>query len=243
MLPKFKSNIRTTLAVLHDGVAAALAWSFAYLLRFNFELPPNFAAELHKTVYWVVLLQMIIFWRFNLYRGIWRYASTTDLRKIFLAVMLSAAAIPLMFWMLRLDLVIPRSVLVINPVLLILMMGGSRFLYRLWKEQGLYSNFKLHGEPVLVLGAGDAAASLAKDLTKSSNWRLVGFLDDDVDKHGRMLSGVLVLGNLESLPKWAEQLGVSQAIIAMPSSSHQQRKRAIDICNARTTESTYRSIV
>jgi FlaA1/EpsC-like NDP-sugar epimerase len=126
--PKSKHSIRTTLAVLHDGIAAALAWSFAYLLRFNFELPPNFAAELHKTIFWVVLLQMIIFWRFNLYRGIWRYASTTDLRKIFLAVMLSAAAIPLMFLMLRLDLVIPRSVLVINPLLLILMMGGSRFL-------------------------------------------------------------------------------------------------------------------
>jgi FlaA1/EpsC-like NDP-sugar epimerase len=231
VLPKFKSNIRTTMAVLHDGIAAALAWSLAYLLRFNFELPPNFAAELHKTVYWVVLLQMVIFWRFNLYRGIWRYASTTDLRRIFLAVMLSAAAIPLMFWMLRLHLVIPRSVLIINPMLLILMMGGSRFLYRLWKEQGLYSNFKLHGEPVLVLGAGDAAASLAKDLAKSSNWRLVGLLDDDIDKHGRMLSGVLVLGKLESLPKWTEQLGVSQVIIAMPSSTHQQRKRAIDLCN------------
>jgi FlaA1/EpsC-like NDP-sugar epimerase len=230
--PKSKHSIRTTLAVLHDGIAAALAWSFAYLLRFNFELPPNFAAELHKTIFWVVLLQMIIFWRFNLYRGIWRYASTTDLRKIFLAVMLSAAAIPLMFLMLRLDLVIPRSVLVINPLLLILIMGGSRFLYRLWKEQGLYSNFKLHGEPVLVLGAGDAAASLAKDLTKSSSWRLVGFLDDDIDKHGRMMSGVLVLGDLDSLPKWAEQLGVSQAIIAMPSSSHKQRKRAIEMCNA-----------
>jgi len=231
VLPKFKGNIRTALAVLHDGIAAALAWSIAYLLRFNFELPANFSAELHKTVYWVVLLQMVIFWRFNLYRGIWRYASTTDLRRIFLAVMLSAAAIPLMFWMLRLNLVIPRSVLVMNPILLVLMMGGSRFVYRLWKEQGLYSNFKLHGEPVLVLGAGDAAASLAKDLARSSNWRLVGFLDDDTSKHGRMLSGVLVLGKLESLPKWTEQLGVSQVIIAMPSSSHQQRKRAIDLCN------------
>jgi FlaA1/EpsC-like NDP-sugar epimerase len=231
-LPMFNSNIRRALALLHDAVAAALAWSFAYLLRFNFELPPNFAAELHQTVYWVVALQMIIFWRFNLYRGIWRYASTTDLRRIFLAVMLSAAAIPLMFWMLRLELVIPRSVLIINPLLLILMMGGSRFVYRLWKEQGLFRNFKLRGEPVLVLGAGDAAASLAKDLTKSSDWRLVGFLDDDADKHGRMLNGILVLGKLDSLAEWAGRLGVSQVIIAMPTSSHQQRKRAINLCNA-----------
>jgi len=232
VLSKFRANIRTSLAVLHDGLAAALAWSFAYLLRFNFELPPNFSAELRQTIYWVVLLQMIVFWRFNLYRGIWRYASTADLRRIFLAVMLSAAALPLMFLMLRLDLVIPRSVMIINPLLLILMMGGSRFVYRMWKEHGLYGDFKLHGEPVLVLGAGDAAASLAKELVTSSAWRLVGFLDDDTDKHGRMLNGIRVLGKLDSLPEWAGKLGVKQVIIAMPSSSHQQRKRAIEMCNA-----------
>jgi FlaA1/EpsC-like NDP-sugar epimerase len=226
------SNFRTALAVLHDLLAAALAWSFAYLLRFNFELPPHFATELHQSIYWVVSLQMIIFWRFNLYRGMWRYASTTDLRRIFLAVLLSAAAIPLLFWMLRLDLVIPRSVLIFNPVLLILMMGGSRFIYRLWKEQGLYRNFKLRGEPVLVLGAGDAAMSLAKELTKSSDWRLVGFLDDNTDQQGRMLNGIMVLGKLDSLPEWVARLDVSQVIIAMPSSSHQQRKRAIQLCNA-----------
>lgn len=232
MPPMLKSNIRTILAVLHDAVAAVLAWNLAYLLRFNFDLPPNFAAELQQTLYWVVPLELVIFWRFNLYRGIWRYASTADLRRIFLAVVLSAAAIPLMFLMLRLDLVIPRSVMIINPLLLILMMGGSRFVYRLWKEQGLYGGFKLHGEPVLVLGAGDAAASLAKDLTKSSDWRLVGFLDDDTDKHGRMLNDVHVLGKLDSLSEWADRLGVKQVIIAMPSSSHQQRKRAIQLCNA-----------
>ena len=217
--------------MLHDGIAAALAWSFAYLLRFNFELPPNFSAELQQTLYWVVPLQLLIFWRFDLYRGIWRYASTADLRRIFLAVMLSAAAIPLMFLMLRLDFVIPRSVMIINPLLLILMMGGSRFVYRMWKEQGLYGDFKLHGEPVLVLGAGDVAANLAKELVASTDWRLVGFLDDETDKHGRMLNGIRVLGKLESLPEWAGKLGVSQVIIAMPSSSHQQRKRAIDLCN------------
>ena len=228
----FKSNIRTILAVLHDAVAAVLAWNLAYLLRFNFELPPNYAAELQQTLYWVAPLELIIFWRFNLYRGIWRYASTADLRRIFLAVALSAAAIPLMFLMLRLDFVIPRSVMIINPLLLILMMGGSRFVYRLWKEKGLYGNFKLHGEPVLVLGAGDAAASLAKELSKSSDWRLVGFLDDDTETHGRMLNDVHVLGKLDGLSDWAERLGVTQVIIAMPSSSHQERKRAIQLCNA-----------
>lgn len=226
-----KANVRTILAIVHDALASVLAWIFAFLLRFNFEIPTEFVLELYKSLYWVVPLQITIFWRLKLYEGIWRYASTMDLRRIFAAVMLSAASIPLLLMMLRLDLVIPRSVLIINPLLLIVMMGGSRFLYRLWKEQGLYRNFKLKGEPVLVLGAGDAAVGLSRDLSKSSDWRLVGFLDDDEEKQGRTLNGVRVLGKLQSLPDWASRLGISQIIVAMPSSSHQERKRAIQLCN------------
>ena len=226
-----KFDQRSALAVLHDAVAASIAWTLAYLLRFNFELPAEFAAEMWETLVWVVPLQVIIFWRFNLYRGIWRYASTTDLRRIFLAVMLSAVVIPSLFWMLQQGLVIPRSVLVMDPLLLVLIMGGSRFVYRLWKEQGLYGGIKLYGEPVLIMGAGDAAVSLAKDLSTNRDWRLVGFLDDDSGKHGRTLNGVRVLGTLGSLPQWSQRLGVMQVIIAMPSSSHQQRKRAIHLCN------------
>src|SRR5512140_3849514 len=100
-MPAPRVNVRTLLAVLHDAAAAAFAWSFAYLLRFNFDLPENFAIELRHTLFWVVPLQMLVFWQFGLYRGIWRYASTADLHRIVLAVLMSAAAIPLMFWMLR----------------------------------------------------------------------------------------------------------------------------------------------
>lgn len=228
---KINPKFRNTLAIGHDALAATLAWCLAYLLRFNFELPDSFAMELQQSLLIVVPLQLLIFWRLDLYRGIWRYASTTDLRKIFMAAMLSAAMISLAFWMLRLDFVIPRSVLIIDPLLLILMMGGSRFVYRLWREQRLYDDLRIGGEPVLVLGAGDAAASLAKDLVRNKDWHLVGFLDDDADKHGRMMNGVHILGGLDRLSEHAERLGVTQAIVAMPSSSHQQRKRAVQLCN------------
>lgn len=222
----------TLIAILHDLFVVIFAWSLAYLLRFNFELPDDFVSELRQTLIWIVPVQMLIFYRFGLYQGIWRYASTADLRRIVLAVLLASAVIPLLFWMLRLGLVIPRSVLVIDPLLLVLLMGGSRFVYRMWKEQGLYGDFRLRGEPVLVLGAGDAAASLAKDLAKSGEWHLVGFLDDSQERHGRTLNGVRILGGLEKLSHWVERLGVQHVIIAMPSSSHQQRKRAIQLCHA-----------
>ena len=225
-----KLDWRTLLAFLHDLVAAAFAWSFAYLLRFNFELPENFGDEMVRTLVWVVPLQGAVFWRFGLYRGLWRYASVADLRRIFLAVLTAAALIPLVLWMFRVSAVVPRSVLVISPLLLLLAMGGSRFTYRLWKERGLF-NIKLLGEPVLVLGAGDAAVGLSKELLRSQQWRLVGFLDDDVEKHGRILNGIKVHGAMETLPTWMQRLNVKQAIIALPSASHQVRKRAIAICN------------
>ncbi len=226
-----KVSFRTVLAVAHDAIAAILAWSFAYLLRFNFDVPANFSAEMLETLAWVVPLEMLVFWQFRLYQGIWRYASTADLRRIFLAVVLSATGISLLFLMLQFNFVVPRTVLVLNPMLLMLMMGGSRFIYRLWKEKGLIGGMRLNSEPVLVLGAGDAAVSLAKELAKNSRWQLAGFLDDNSESHGRTLNGIHVLGDLHSLPKWVERLSIKQVIIAMPSSSHQQRKRAIQICN------------
>ena len=96
-----KSNVRTALAVAHDAAAAVLAWTLAYLLRFNFEMPAHFAVEMQHTLLWVVPLQVAVFWKFGLYRGIWRYASLNDLRRILLAVMLAASSIPMVLWMLR----------------------------------------------------------------------------------------------------------------------------------------------
>lgn len=224
-------NPRTVLAMLHDLLAVALAWTLAYLLRFNLEPPPNFMAEMWLTLIWVVPLQWLVFWGFGLYRGIWRYASINDLRRILFAVLLAAAIIPMMFWMLRLNAVVPRSVLLIYPLLLMLMMGGSRLLYRLWKEQSLYSNIRLQGEPVLVLGVDDAAVNLSKEMARSNTWRVVGFLGGNESKRGRTLNGIAILGTLDELPQWAARMDIQQAIIAMPTASHQQRKQAIDICN------------
>ena len=221
----------TVLALSHDLIVAAMAWAGAYYLRFNFDLPKNFQIELLSTLLWVAPLQLIIFWNMGLYRGIWRYASMADLRRIFMAVLLAAMLIPLGLWMFRVNAIVPRSVLIIDPILLLLVMGGDRLLYRLWKEQGLFGEIKLQGNPVLVLGAGEAAIGLSKELTRSREWHLVGFLDDDVDKQGRLLNGIKVLGKLESLPHWAERFGVTQVIVAMPSATHQVRKHAIESAN------------
>jgi FlaA1/EpsC-like NDP-sugar epimerase len=218
--------------MLHDVIAALFAWWFAYLLRLNFELSTQFQEELWSTLIWVVPLQASVFWSFSLYRGIWRYASVADLRRILFAVVTATALIPLVLWLFRVQVIVPRAVLIIDPLLLLLTMGGSRLIYRLWKENLLYGKFHLQGEPVLVLGAGSAGIALSKELARSSAWHQVGFLDDDVNRQGRTLNGFPVLGKLDSLPHWAKRFDVSQVIIAMPSVSHQVRKYIVDLANS-----------
>jgi len=229
----FKFSGYTALAISHDFFVAVTSWAGAYLLRFNFDLPQAYEGEMWHTLIWVAPLQVIIFWRMGLYRGVWRYASTADIRQIFMAVLLAATSIPLVLWMFRVEAVVPRAVLILDPILLLLAMGGGRLLYRLWREQVLFGEIKLHGKPVLVIGAGEAGIGLSKNLAHSNEWHLVGFLDDDVNKQEKILNGIKVLGTLNSLPYWAKRLGVSQVIIAMPSVPQLVRKRVIELasCN------------
>jgi FlaA1/EpsC-like NDP-sugar epimerase len=108
---------------------------------------------------------------------------------------------------------------------LIFVMAGSRFAYRSWKEHRLYSPFAALGEPVLVIGAGEAGARLTTEFARSRQWRVVGLLDDDPAKQGRLLRNIGVLGPISSLPMWAKKFGVRKVIIALPSATHGVRRR------------------
>ena len=224
-------NVLTLLARLHDLVAVALSWSIAYWLRFNFVIPADHATVMWQTLPTVLLIEAISFSVFGLYRGIWRFASLPDLRRILNAVALAALLIAIIAFMLRGYMVVPRSVLVMSPCLLILMMGGSRFLYRYMKEHQLYRLRLYQDSPVLILGAGEAAVSLLKELGRSELWQVVGLLDDDAMLHGRDILGVRVFGRVDQLRKFASQLGVGHVIVAMPSARHQARRQAIETAN------------
>ena len=226
------ANWRAWLAFAHDVVAAALAWVAIYLLRFNLDLREPALADLVWTLVWIVPLQGGIFLAFGLYRGLWRFASMVDLQRIVLAAGLGAMLIPLVLVMLQQATLVPRSVLILYPIVLIFLMAGNRFAYRIWKEHRLYSPLAALGEPVLVIGAGMAGARLTDELSRSRQWRVVGLLDDDVKKHGRMLRNVQVLGAIAELPIYARKYGVRKVIIALPSAAHTVRRRAVEVCAA-----------
>jgi hypothetical protein len=146
-------NPRTAVIILHDILVAAFAWLGAYWLRFNLAVPPDFQVTALSTLAWVVPLQAAVFWRFGLYRGIWRFASVPDLKRIVLAVGLAALLIPLVLVLFRVSAVVPRSVLILDPLLLVMVMGGSRLAYRAWKEHRPARMLSPDSEPTLVEGA------------------------------------------------------------------------------------------
>jgi len=216
--------------------AAAVAWVGLYWLRFNLELHEPQLSDIARTLAWILPLQAAIFLVFGLYRGLWRFASLPDLQRIVLAAGVGAVAIPVVLVMLQLTAVVPRSVLILYPPVLIFLMAGSRFAYRIWKEHRLYSPLAALGEPVLIVGAGEAGALLTKELAQSRQWRVVGLLDDDPAKHGRLLRNIRVLGPIADLPAQVERFGVRTVIIALPSAAHGVRRRVAEVCAAAGVE-------
>ncbi len=233
ILLKFRANTRNALAFAHDLVATSVAWWLAFWFRFNLEMPHEYLPVFAYSLVWVIVLHGLFFWKLGLYRGLWRYASLPDLRRILIAVSLSAIAVPAFFVFVPLPVPVPvpRSAYLISPLLVLLAMGGSRLAYRAWKERGLSAVMRSpESVPVIVLGAGSVAATLLKELASSRQWRVVALLDDDAGKRGGEIMGVKVFGPQDQVSEIAERFGVGQVIIAMPDGSHAARRRAVDLC-------------
>ena len=132
---------------------------------------------------------------------------------------------------------VPRSVLILHPLLLFTIMCGSRLAYRAWKARLPSAHTRRAAKPCSCsaertpLNTPDARSS-----SRSPKWSVVGMLDDNVGHHGRRLHGISVLGPLEKLEYWAERLSVERAIIAMPEATHRERRRAVELCRAARVE-------
>ena len=224
-------NPRTALALMHDVLAAVTAWVAAYFLRFNFSIPEGQLQEMLQSVTWVVVLQGLIFISFGLYRGVWRFASVLDLKRLIMAIGSAAILISAVLFMVKTSDSVPRSILILDPLLLLLMMGGSRFAYRAWREYQLYGVTFSEGKPVIVLGTGEAAMALVKDLVRSKQWRVVALLEDSATMLGREILGVKVKGTLSQVGEVSRHLGVEHVIVAMPAEYHHKRRQAIELAN------------
>jgi FlaA1/EpsC-like NDP-sugar epimerase len=225
-------NWRVLIALIHDVIVACVAWVIAFNIRFNFDVPPNFVVSLEQVMIWAIPLQVSAFLYFGMYRGVWRFASLPDLQRILSAIFTSGFLIALILFIAEPLAVVPRSVLIVNPLILVLWLGGSRFFYRVWKDHKLYGHNRRRGKPVLILGAGDNLIGLVKNLARSSDWNVVGVLHDKRKLHGLFLQGAKILGGIDQLEYFATTYHVEDVIVAMPSKAYAKKKHAIELANS-----------
>ncbi len=117
-----------------DLASVAFAWLAAFWLRFNLQLPDEYLALALRSLLWVVPIYGVAFLGLGLYRGMVRFSSLPDLLRIGRAVALAAATVAVVAYLAQFDLLIPRSVIVLSPILVVLAVGGMRALYRAWRE-------------------------------------------------------------------------------------------------------------
>lgn len=216
--------------IAHDFFVVALAWLLACLVRYNVTAFDQFGALYLKTLPIVLIIQSLVLWSTGLYRGVWRFASIPDLWNITRAVVTGTVLITLAFFLINRLEGLPRTTFVFYPFLLVLLLGGPRMLYRMWKDHGLYSRYTAASKRVLILGAGRAGEMLARDMCRDKEYQLVGFLDDDPRLKNARLHGLPVFGAINDLVDVVKARNVDVAVIAIPSASTAQMRRIVEQC-------------
>jgi FlaA1/EpsC-like NDP-sugar epimerase len=223
-------DARPLAAALLDGIALMVACVGATWLLAPAGALPIDVDELALAFAIAAPLQVAINYLFGVYQGVWRYTSLPDIQRVVFAVAAGTVCVALALHGLALDGRFGFREYLLYPLLLIALMSGSRMAFRSFKEWSLYGRSGEQGTAVIIIGAGDAAVGLTKELSRSHEWRVVGMLDDDEKKLGRLLHGVRVLGTLEDLPRLSQRLKLRHAIIAMPSVPYKVRRRVVEIC-------------
>jgi FlaA1/EpsC-like NDP-sugar epimerase/lipopolysaccharide/colanic/teichoic acid biosynthesis glycosyltransferase len=235
--------------VVMDIFSLVVSYVLAFAIRFDdirfFEI---------FGLYWPVffpllLIKLIVFEAMGLYRRLWRYASVRELLSVVWAVALSSllcGIFVLVLWLWPADTFVtgfPRSVIVIDAMLTLLLVGGVRFTAR-WRQEtqrpaAARSNAADTGDqPALIVGAGDAGAMAAREMLRNPQlgYHLVGFLDDDPDKLGLRIHGLPVVGALADLPRCVQELQVRQVLIAMPTASGAAVRRVVQLAQSAAVE-------
>lgn len=217
-------NPRNRSLAVTDFVGAALALFLAFVLRFeSLTWRDGYLEAFVRILPFVLLIKFAVFYRAGLYRRLWRHAGMAELEQILVAVAVACGITTVMgVWILPasgvLPIRLPYSVAAIDAALTGVAIAGPRLLHR-WLAVRAARRRGRGGHRVLIAGAGAAGELIARELRSNPDLNLipVGFVDDDVTKHGQVMNGLEVLGPIRQLVELRERHHVDELIIAMPS--------------------------
>jgi FlaA1/EpsC-like NDP-sugar epimerase len=230
-MQKLKLNpYRLLLGLIDAGIVNASAF-LAFLIRFDSVIPAGYLSRYFEVTLPVTLINLAVFFLFGLYSQIWAYASIDALLSIIYAVSIGSM-LGFAFTFFTGELHYPYSMVIISWLLNLLLIGGSRFLWRIAREK-IFSNGR-PGESrkkVLIVGAGDAGESILREMLRTRNgYHPVGLVDDNSQKRGMSIHGIRVLGSRADIPEIVKSKEVAEVIIAIPTASGAEIRKIVSIC-------------
>lgn len=233
-----------------DMAAIIFSYYSANLLRFEFSIPPQDLHAFYQSLPIIIVIKLFCLILFNLYKGMWRYTSISDLMNIIKACVLSTLLIVVVILYSPYRFVgFARSVFLIDLAFSFILIAGIRVGIRLYyqKQQSYSNNADVSILPethphyagqrtvrknLLIIGAGDCGEKIFRELRDNPqlNYKILGFLDDNASKIGKTIHGVPVVAIISDLASVADRMQVDEILIAIPSASYQEMRRIVSLC-------------
>ena len=236
---RFKDNRvmyqRMLLLMVLDAVFTVLASYVAVLTRMEFKVDWWIWNNYLKVIGIDILITLVVYYVFKLYKSMWRYASIIEVRRLLLAVYCSDF-LRMLLYVFVLKVELPRSWYFLEPCMLLILSSTLRFLYRgmrsMKNDNPIFEQDK-HLINVMIIGAGEAGNMLLREIKRSSHlpMRVVCFIDDDPLKQGYYMNDVPIVGNRNSIGEMVKKYEVNEIYIALPSASINERRELMTICN------------
>ena len=233
-------SYRRVLIVGAHVLLIPLAYFVAFAIRFDFRVPPAEVRAFLATLPYILAIRLAVFAKYGLFRGYWRHVGLRDLVDLGVATTLSTALFAAFLFIFGWPPALPRSVFVLDWLSVVFLSGGLRFLSRAFREGQLPMQGMRGTRRTLIIGAGEAAEMLLRQLLHDGGGRdaigVVGLVDDNPETHGRALHGVPVLGGTWDLEDLVHQHRIQQIVIAIRSATAEQMQRIVQRCTATGTE-------
>lgn len=237
-------NKRRLVVFVCDLILICISLCTAFLLRFDFTIPESTLTLFWECLLVVLVVKPLVFFSIGFYQSMWRYASLQDGIEIFKGVTLASIIAVASVFFLRQFAPIPRSIFLLDWILLFTLIASSRLIWRIYRETYVIDR-SCTGPRALIVGAGEAGSLLLKEIRRHPNtaYNILGFVDDDPDKKGMKLHGISVLGPSRKLKEYIRIYEIQDVIIAMPSADGKTIRNIVDSCkNANVTFKTLPSI-
>lgn len=227
---------RRTALMIYDVISIIMASYLAIIIRYEFELsmiPSAFVRPIERFMPLNILLTLVIFYFFHLYSSLWAFAGETELQNIVVACVTSTVmnGIGLQFFKVT-EQAVPKTYYFLYMFLLISCVFASRFSYRFFRGLKHKQQNKNNKIGVMVIGAGEAANAIIKEIVNSNFSTMVikCIIDDDKGKWGRYIQGIKVAGGRDKIVECADVYGVDEIIVAMPSAPRTDIREILEIC-------------